>query len=157
MAHSSLRSHTAALHPCCWRPRQAVNTLLLLLLRLRCQPSQLWGVLWGFAKAGQVPPAAWMASWLAASRQQLDGFDAEGLAQSGWALAALQHVPDKLWLRGYSGMVAYRIRCVHLVPHLVRARVCMHVHARAWLCVSVSVMCTSCAHCFWSFHTAACA
>jgi hypothetical protein len=55
-----------------------------------------------------------MASWLAAARQQLDKFDAEGLAHAGWALAALGHVPDKLWLRAFAGMVAHRVRCVRL-------------------------------------------
>jgi hypothetical protein len=51
-----------------------------------------------------------MASWLAASQQQLDGFNAEGLAHSIWALAMLGHVPHKLWLRAYCGMVAYKIK-----------------------------------------------
>jgi hypothetical protein len=74
------------------------------------QPSQLWGVLWGLSQMGHLPPPAWMASWLAAARQQLDKFDAEGLAHAAWALAALGHVPDKLWLRAFAGMVAHRVR-----------------------------------------------
>eukprot|EP00775_Hariotina_reticulata_P012740 gene12740-12869_t len=52
----------------------------------------------------------WLASWLAAARQQLDAFTAEGLVHSLWALAALGYVPDKLWLRAACGMVAYKIK-----------------------------------------------
>lgn len=81
-----------------------------LLLSCRCQPAQLWGVLWGFAQFSYPPEESYMASWLAAAQQQLDGFNAEGLAHSIWALAALGHVPHKLWLRAYCGMVAYKIK-----------------------------------------------
>lgn len=88
------------------------------LLSCRCQPAQLWGVLSGFAQFGCPPDEPWLASWLAAAQQQLDGFDAEGLAHSIWALAALGHVPHKLWLRAYCGMVAYKIKWVHTLLRL---------------------------------------
>lgn len=76
----------------------------------RCQPAQLWGVLWGFAQCGSPPDEPWLASWLAAAQQQLDGFNAEGLAHLIWALAAVGHVPHKLWLRAFCGMVAFKIK-----------------------------------------------
>jgi hypothetical protein len=71
---------------------------------------QLWGVLWGLAAARWRPEEQWLASWLAAAQQQLDAFDAEGLAHVIWALGALGHVPHRLWLRAYCGMVAYKIK-----------------------------------------------
>ncbi|WIA30000.1 hypothetical protein OEZ86_000097 [Tetradesmus obliquus] len=74
------------------------------------QPTQLWGVLWGLSQVAHLPPPAWLDSWLAAAREQLPKFDAEGLAHAAWALAALGHVPDKLWLRTFAGMVAHRVR-----------------------------------------------
>jgi hypothetical protein len=62
-----------------------------------------------------LPAPAWMASWLAAARQLLDKLDVEGLAHAAWALAALGHVPDKLWLRAFAGMVAHRVRWAPLL------------------------------------------
>lgn len=100
-----LQLHTCPLHPPACRCCVCVAACSL-------QPSQLWGVLWGLCRMAHLPPEPWMASWLAAARQQLDGFNAEGLAHSVWALAALGHVPDRLWLRAFSGMVAYKIRLV---------------------------------------------
>jgi hypothetical protein len=67
-------------------------------------------VLWGFAALGHGPEAPFLASWLAAAQQQLDAFDADGLAHSIWALAAVGHTPDQLWLRGFAGMVAWKIK-----------------------------------------------
>lgn len=101
----------------------------------RCQPAQLWGVLWGFAQFGCPPDEPWLASWLAAAQQQLDEFDAEGLAHSIWALAALGHVPHKLWLRAYCGMVAYKIKwvCAAAAP-LVPPHTSLHTHMRFVVC-----------------------
>jgi hypothetical protein len=106
------------------------ETCWLCLPSCRCQPAQLWGVLWGFAQSGCPPEEPWLASWLAAAQQQLDGFDAEGLAHSIWALAALGHVPHKLWLRAYCGMVAYKIKWVTGCETHVT---CFHADTCAWL------------------------
>lgn len=76
----------------------------------RCQPSQLWGMLWGLSALGPVRDETFLASWLAAAQQTLDGFNADGLAHTAAALAALGAAPGRLWLRGFAGMVAWKIK-----------------------------------------------
>jgi hypothetical protein len=39
-------------------------------------------------------------------------FTPEGMANMLSALAGLGHVPDKLWLRAFAGMVSFNIRWV---------------------------------------------
>ena len=71
------------------------------------QASQLWGVLWGWAKLGHVPRGVWMERWLMASERIIGEFDIEGLCHVVWALGAMRFVPEKTWLRSYIGQVRF--------------------------------------------------
>lgn len=85
----------------------------------RCQPAQLWGVLWGLARLRHLPPDTWMAKYYKSSETQLGDFSAEGLAYMVWALGALGAQPPKPWLRSLAGIVNNKIRSF-LAPQMTQ-------------------------------------
>lgn len=90
-----------------------------MLLPAAARPSQLWGILWGFARLRFLPGDAWMSLWLARAREALPDCSAEALGHMAWSLGALQYVPQRLWLRAFAGTAASKARSF-LAPQLTQ-------------------------------------
>lgn len=85
----------------------------------RLQPSQLWGVLWGFARLRHLPDEAWMGLWLARAREALPDCGSEALGHIAWSLGALGYTPERLWLRAFVGAAAFKLRSF-LAPQMAQ-------------------------------------
>ncbi|KAF5829938.1 hypothetical protein DUNSADRAFT_15294 [Dunaliella salina] len=114
-------------------------------LRLdRFQPAQLWGMLWGLARlsraCGFLPEKRWMTRFLKACSRVMGDFDAEGLGNLIWSVAALQCIiPEREWMRQFVGACSGRLRsfqATHLVQ-LVEALAVLGYTPRDEICMSI--------------------